>query len=313
MSSFFSATSHGLRDRDAQRAGRIRVHRQHVAAGVGQVARRLVHSAAVGLHQDAAVRLLVVADADHEDLDVDAVERTGDRHGATPLAGAGLGRDLGDAFGLVVVGLRDGGVGLVAARRRNALVLVVDAHALGQVQVLLQLTSAQQRRRTVLLVDVDDGAGDVDPAVRRRLLLEHLHREELHHHFADLVRRKFDAVGRDHLGRRRRVLQVRDDVVPGLRDVQFVESESGLIGWHGGAPLVVLLDTLSRPVDHLFAHGRLGDARQLLKHVLGKVRPHQRLADKDGVGSRRRRPPARRRASSRRSRPRAAPRSSRPR
>ena len=50
----------------------------------------------------------------------------GQREGGAPLAGAGLGGQLGDAFLLVVPGLGDGGVGLVRARRAHALVLEVD-------------------------------------------------------------------------------------------------------------------------------------------------------------------------------------------
>ena len=75
----------------------------------------------------AAIRFLVVRHAHHEHLDVDAEERAGERERRAPLAGTGLGGDLPDARFLVVEGLRDRGVRLVAAGRADALVLVVDA------------------------------------------------------------------------------------------------------------------------------------------------------------------------------------------
>ena len=61
---------------------------------------------AVGLHQDPPVRLLVVARADHVDLDLEAEHRAGERQRAAPLAGAGLRREARHALLLVVVGLR---------------------------------------------------------------------------------------------------------------------------------------------------------------------------------------------------------------
>ena len=74
----------------------------------------------------AAVGLLVVADPHHVDLALQAEQLAGHRERRSPLAGAGLGGERRDALLLVVVGLRDGGVGLVGADRRDALVLVVD-------------------------------------------------------------------------------------------------------------------------------------------------------------------------------------------
>ena len=72
---------------------------------------------APGLHHQLAEGLLVEADAHHEDLALQADQRAGEGQGAAPLAGAGLGGQPLDAELLVVPGLRDGGVGLVAAGR----------------------------------------------------------------------------------------------------------------------------------------------------------------------------------------------------
>ena len=75
---------------------------------------------------NAPVRFLLIAHLDHVDLAFHAEEVAGQGERAAPLAGAGLGGDALDALLLVVVGLGDGRVGLVAAGRADALVLVVD-------------------------------------------------------------------------------------------------------------------------------------------------------------------------------------------
>ena len=82
--------------------------------------------AAPDVHHRTAVGLLLVADLDHVDLALDVEHLAGERQGTAPLAGAGLGRQPVDALLLVVVGLGDGRVRLVAARRAVALVLEVD-------------------------------------------------------------------------------------------------------------------------------------------------------------------------------------------
>ena len=116
----------GLADRHPERAravGRLAEDRPAVV----RRQRRAGHDLrAVRLHQDPPVRLLVVAGADHVDLDLEAEVGAGERQGAPPLAGTGLGREALDALLLVVEGLGERGVRLVAAGRADALVLVVD-------------------------------------------------------------------------------------------------------------------------------------------------------------------------------------------
>src|SRR5690606_7283148 len=68
-------------------------------AGAGDAAR------AIGLHQGPAIGLLVIADAHHEDLDLEAEERAREGKGGTPLPRAGLGRQAPHPLGLVVEGL----------------------------------------------------------------------------------------------------------------------------------------------------------------------------------------------------------------
>ena len=146
------------------------------AAGV-RLLRRARHAArAERLHERAAVRLLVVRDPHHEDLDLDAEERAGERERRAPLPGAGLGRDPLDALALVVERLRDRGVRLVAARRRDAFVLVVDAR--GRLERVLEPAGAVERRGPPLAVDVAHLLGNRDPLLGRDLLQDQLHREE---------------------------------------------------------------------------------------------------------------------------------------
>ena len=79
---------------------------QDRAAGVRAVRRAGRDGGAVGLHDGAAVRLLLVADLHHVDVDGDLEDVAGDGQRGAPLARAGLGGDALDAFLLVVVGLR---------------------------------------------------------------------------------------------------------------------------------------------------------------------------------------------------------------
>ncbi len=116
----------GLGDGDAERARRVRILLEDRAAGVRLVGRARSDARAEGLHQAAAVRLLVVGDPDHVDVAPEAEERAGHGERAAPLAGPRFRGQPGDALLLVVERLRDCRVGLVRAGRRDALVLVVE-------------------------------------------------------------------------------------------------------------------------------------------------------------------------------------------
>ena len=118
---------------------------EHLLAGLGVGARAGHDLGAPGLHHDAAVRLLLVRDLDHVDLALQAEHLAGQRQRGAPLAGAGLRAEARDLLLLVVVGLRDGGVGLVAAGRAHALVLVVDARR--RAERLLEPPRAEERAR----------------------------------------------------------------------------------------------------------------------------------------------------------------------
>ena len=120
---------HRLGNRDAQAAGRIGMRSEDRAPRIRLRARARHAFSAVSLHQRAAVGLLIVRDSDHEDFNFKAEMRARERERRAPLAGPRLGRKLLHPFRLVVVGLRDGGVRLVAAGRTDAFVFVKDARA----------------------------------------------------------------------------------------------------------------------------------------------------------------------------------------
>ena len=156
--------------------GRSGVSARTVAAVVRRAAGAGDDLRAVGLHEDPAVRLLVVARADHVDLDLEAEDGAGERQRAAPLAGAGLGREPRDALLLVVERLGERRVRLVAAGRADALVLVVDVGR--RIERLLQAVGAVERGRPVERVGVADRLRDLDLALGADLLDDQRHREE---------------------------------------------------------------------------------------------------------------------------------------
>ncbi len=166
----------GLADRDAQGAGAVRVLGQDGTAGCRVHAGAGDDAGPVCLHHHAAVRLLVVAGPHHVNLDFDAEHSPGVSESTAPLAGASLGGDATDALFLVVEGLRDRGVGLVAAGRAAALVLVIDVG--GRIQSLLKPKGTDQGTRPELLVQIPHGIRDLDLPLCRDFLHDQGHREE---------------------------------------------------------------------------------------------------------------------------------------
>ncbi len=204
--------------------------RQNSAARVRLVRRRGHAARSIGFHERAPVRLLVVGDAHHEDLHVDAEERARVRERRSPLPRPGLRRDPPDARLPVVESLCDRGVRLVAAGRAHALVLVVDLRR--RIERLLQAARAVQRARAPVAIDVAHRLGDLDVALGRDLLHDERHREQ---------RREVVGSHRLHRARvkdrRRRRRQVGNQVVPALGQTGFVEY---VLDWlaHGLNPQV---------------------------------------------------------------------------
>src|SRR5918994_6858709 len=96
---------------------------EYVAPGLCEIRRARMDLGAVGLHHDAPVRLLVVADAHHVDRALEAHDPARESQGGAPLAGTGLCDEAPHALLAVVVRLRDGGVRLVATGGGDAPVL----------------------------------------------------------------------------------------------------------------------------------------------------------------------------------------------
>ncbi len=199
---------------------------QRLAAGVGEVRRRGVDGGAPGLHEQAAIGLLLVADLHHVDRALHAIETAGEGERAAPLAGAGLGGDALDARELVVVGLRDGGVRLVAAGRAEAFVLVVDAG--GSAERLLQPMGAEERAGAPEPVDVLHVVRDLHPRLHRHFLLDQLHGED---RGQGLRADRLAGSGMKRGGQRRG--QIGLDVVPALGHLTFAKQNLRLVTRHG--------------------------------------------------------------------------------
>ena len=165
-----------FRNGDAERAGAVGMLLQDRAAGFGLVGRRGDAARAIGFHQGAAIRFLVVGDADLEHGHVNVEQRAGEGERRAPLAGARLGRQLFYPRLFVVPGLRHGGVGLVRAGGRDAFIFEVDFCR--RAELLFQPARADQRRRAPHAEDVAHGLGNVDLPLGRDLLEDQLHRKQ---------------------------------------------------------------------------------------------------------------------------------------
>src|SRR5215207_4579834 len=143
---------------DPERARRVRVLLQDVAASVREVRGARVNFGPVSLHHNAPVWFLIVADADHVDRAIEAHHPAGEREGRAPLARPRLGGQAPDTLFAVVIRLGDGRVRLVAAGRRAALVLVVDVGR--GVEEPLQTPGAEERGRAPEAIDLTHFFGD---------------------------------------------------------------------------------------------------------------------------------------------------------
>ena len=207
-----------LADGDAEGSRGVRIRGKEGSPRVGVPAGGRDDLRPPGLHEHAAVRLLVVAHLHHVHLHLEAEERAGEGHGGTPLPRPRLRRDPLSSRHLVVIRLGDGGVRLVAPRGTDALVLVVDLRL--RPDGLLEPKRAEHRSRPPEGVDVPDRLGDRDLPLRRHFLLDQRHGEQ-----------RGEIAGADRLAgsgmehRRRRVRHVRHDVVPGFRYFRVLEEK----------------------------------------------------------------------------------------
>src|SRR5207237_5152268 len=212
----------GLRDREAEAPGTLWILGECGAARLCVGARARDDLGAPCLHEDPPVRLLVVRHANHVDLALEVEHPRGEREGAPPLPRAGLGGEAFGALGLVVVGLRDRGVRLMAAGWARALPLVVDVR--GRSEHLLEAERTDEGRWPPNLVGVTNRLGYLDPAFAADLLLDQLHRKEWRE-LRGAARLTCSGMER----RRERRRQVRLDVVPMRRQVFLVELKLALL------------------------------------------------------------------------------------
>ena len=213
---------HRLGDRASQTAGSPGELLEYPASGLGGVGRRGRHGRAVGAHDFAAERLLLVGTFDHVDPAFQTEERA--RHGERrpPLAGSGLGGDALESLLFGVVGLGDGRVELVAAGGVVSLELVIDAR--GGPERLFQKIRADERRRPVHLVEVEYLRRDRYLGVDVVQLLSDQFVAEDRAQF--LEGHRFERGGIEQ--RRGFVLHIRADVVPCLR--QFFLGQIYFVG-----------------------------------------------------------------------------------
>ena len=153
----------GLGNGAAERALVVGVDGQDVLSGPGGHGRGRGDRRPEGLHDAAAVGLLVEADLDHVDGALDAEFLRGVGKGPAPLASAGLRGDVGDALLLGIPGLCEGGVELVGTGGGNALVLEIDVG--GGAERFFQFIGTHERGATVGGILLADGLRDRDPFV----------------------------------------------------------------------------------------------------------------------------------------------------
>ena len=165
-----------LADRNAQTAGTLRMLLQDHASGLRLLARTGDDTRAIGLHQRPPVRLLMVADLHHEHQHLEPEQGTGKRQRRAPLPRAGLGRQALYTGLPVVISLRHRGIRLMAPRRADALIFVVNFGR--RIQDLLQPPRPIQGRWSPLAVDRLHRLGDRDQALPADLLQNQLHRKQ---------------------------------------------------------------------------------------------------------------------------------------
>ena len=218
----------GLADGDAEAALGIRPARQHVSSGLREGRGAGEAFRPPGAHDELAQRLLGEADLDHVHAQVDAHHLAAEGQGGAPLAGAGFRRHPFRAGDLVVVGLRDGGVRLVAAGGRDGLVLEVDLG--GRAEGAFEADGSAQRSGAPAIEDVADFVGNGNPALGADFLLDEVHRKD-----------RAQSLGRNRLAggvhrREHRIAEVGGDVVPRLRHLVFVEGDADRFAVHGWFP-----------------------------------------------------------------------------
>ena len=206
---------HCLGDRATEGTGGAGMLREDLAADCCFHGRRRRDGCAVGAHDFTAERLLLIGDLDHVDLAVQAQVRACHGKCGAPLAGAGLGGDAFEALLLCVVCLRDRRIQLVGSAGVVSLELVVDLCR--GVELFLKAVRADQRRRTVHLVEIQDIVRDRDVG---RVVVQFLLDQLIAENACQFLCLHGFVGARVEKGRRL-VLHVGTDIVPCFRHLGF--------------------------------------------------------------------------------------------
>jgi hypothetical protein len=167
----------------------------------------------------------VKAHLDHVDSTFQTEDAARKRQRRTPLARTGLRREPFRAGNLIVVSLRDGGVGLMAARRAHSFVLVIDMRR--SLERLFEANGAQQRCGAVERIDRAHLLRDLDHSLPAHFLGDEALREKRRHQ----VRR--DRLSRSGMQRRRqRLRKIRQQVIPVCRKFLRGKQELNVVA-HG--------------------------------------------------------------------------------
>ena len=202
----FRGVFDGFGDRDAEAARRVGRFRQNPPPGLRQLRGARHDVGAVGLHHDAPVRLLVVADLHHVHHALEPHETARARQRAAPLTGPRFGRESLHPLLFVDVRLDERGIQLVAADRADMFRLVVNVRR--RVEHGLECFCSEHRCGTVQAIEVPHLVGNLNIRILRHLLRNQPHREDGRQHLGT------DGFARARVQRRlKRRRQVRDDVV----------------------------------------------------------------------------------------------------
>ncbi len=177
---------------------------------------------APGVHEHPAIGFLVVADPDHVDIALQAEQAARERQRGAPLARAGLGGQPFGAGDLVVIGLGDGGVDLMAAGGAGAFVFVINMRR--GIQDPLQSHGAQQRRGPPERIDVAHRVGDFNPLFAAEFLLDEVARKNRLQRF-----RRQRLFGARMQRRRQRFGKVGVEIIPGGGNIGLFQIESGFL------------------------------------------------------------------------------------
>ena len=169
---------HSFGNRAAQAAGGAGVLRENLASYFGRHGGGRRNACAIGAHNFAAERLLLIGDLHHVDLAIQIEIGAGHGERGAPLAGSSFRRNAFEALLLCIISLGNRGVKLVTAAGVVAFKLVIYFRR--RAQVFLEAVGAHKRSRAVHFVEIADLIRDGDVSVGvielllNKLIAEHM-------------------------------------------------------------------------------------------------------------------------------------------